>query len=97
MLPAQRCLASPPAAAQIRLGFGQALTLVAEAFAAFDPEMGRIRSWGFEDDGAHWQSLWTNDGKSWLLDSRGVLANGTSTSEVSADPPKARKSICTTL
>ena len=32
--------APPPAAAQIRLGFGQALTLVAEAFAAFDPEMG---------------------------------------------------------
>ncbi|MBV7468634.1 M3 family oligoendopeptidase [Aeromonas sp. sif0611] len=32
--------APPPAAAQVRLGFGQALTLVAEAFAAFDPEMG---------------------------------------------------------
>ncbi|CAN5487855.1 hypothetical protein BH11PLA2_BH11PLA2_46540 [soil metagenome] len=49
---------------------------------ALDPETGRIRSWGFEDDGAHSQSLWTCDGKSWLLESRGVLANGTPTSAV---------------
>lgn len=49
---------------------------------AFDPEMGRIRSWGFEDDGAHSQSIWSNDGKSWLLNWRGVLADGTPASEV---------------
>jgi uncharacterized protein (TIGR02246 family) len=48
---------------------------------ALDPETGRIRSWGFEDDGAHSQSIWINDGKSWILDCRGVLANGTSTAE----------------
>jgi len=48
---------------------------------ALDPETGRIRSWGFEDDGAHSQSVWVNDGKSWLLDSRGVLADGTPTAE----------------
>jgi uncharacterized protein (TIGR02246 family) len=48
---------------------------------ALDPETGRIRSWCFEDDGAHSQALWTNDGKSWLLEARGVLANGTPTSE----------------
>lgn len=49
---------------------------------AFDPETGRIRSWGFEDDGAHSQSLWTNDGKSWLLEGKGVLADGTPFREV---------------
>jgi uncharacterized protein (TIGR02246 family) len=49
---------------------------------AVDPETGRIRSWGFGDDGAHSQSLWTNDGKSWLLEMRGVLSDGTPTSEV---------------
>lgn len=48
---------------------------------ALDPETGRIRSWSFEDDGAHSQSLWVNDGKSWILDTRGVLANGTPTAE----------------
>lgn len=48
---------------------------------AFDPETGSIRSWGFEDDGAHSQSLWRNDGKSWLIDLRGVLADGTPFSE----------------
>jgi uncharacterized protein (TIGR02246 family) len=49
---------------------------------AVDPETGRIRSWGFGDDGSHSQSLWTNDGKSWLLEMRGVLTDGTPTSEV---------------
>ncbi len=48
---------------------------------ALDPETGQIRSWGFEDDGGHSQSLWVCDGKSWVLDSRGVLADGTPTSE----------------
>ncbi len=48
---------------------------------AFDPETGQIRSWSFEDDGAHSQSLWVCDGKSWILDSRGVLADGTRTAE----------------
>jgi uncharacterized protein (TIGR02246 family) len=48
---------------------------------ALDPETGQIRSWGFEDDGAHSQALWFCDGKSWILDMRGVLADGTSTAE----------------
>ena len=30
---------------------------------ALDPETGRIRSWGFEDDGGHSQSVWGSDGK----------------------------------
>jgi len=46
-----------------------------------DPETGQIRSWGFEDDGAHSQALWFCDGKSWILDCRGVLADGTPTAE----------------
>jgi uncharacterized protein (TIGR02246 family) len=48
---------------------------------ALDPETGQIRSWGFEDDGAHHQSLWVCDGKSWVLDCQGVLADGTATAE----------------
>jgi uncharacterized protein (TIGR02246 family) len=48
---------------------------------ASDPESGQIRSWGFDDDGAHSQSLWVCDGKSWILDTRGVLADGTPTAE----------------
>jgi uncharacterized protein (TIGR02246 family) len=48
---------------------------------AFDPETGQIRSWGFEEDGAHSQSLWNCDGKSWVIDSRGVLADGTPSAE----------------
>jgi hypothetical protein len=48
---------------------------------ALDPETGLIRSWGFEDDGAHSQSLWHCDGKSWVLDGHGVLADGTPTAQ----------------
>lgn len=48
---------------------------------ALDPETGQIRSWGFEEDGAHSQALWVCDGKSWVLDSRGVLADGTPVAE----------------
>jgi hypothetical protein len=48
---------------------------------ALDPETGQIRSWGFEDDGSHSQALWVCDGKSWVLDTRGVLADGTPTAE----------------
>lgn len=48
---------------------------------AVDPETRQIRSWGFEDDGAHSQALWVCDGKSWILDARGVLADGTPTAE----------------
>lgn len=48
---------------------------------SLDPETGMIRSWGFEDDGAHSQALWTCDGKSWILDMRGVLADGSPTAE----------------
>lgn len=48
---------------------------------AEDPETGRIRSWAFEDDGAHSQSLWHCDGKTWVLDAQGVLADGTPTAE----------------
>lgn len=48
---------------------------------AFDPELGTVRSWGFEDDGAHSQGVWSNDGKSWLIEIRGVLGNGTPFSE----------------
>ena len=48
---------------------------------AVDPESGFIKSWGFEDDGAHSQSMWHNDGKAWVLDQAGVLADGTPTAE----------------
>ena len=48
---------------------------------ALDPETGQIRSWGFEDDGSHSQALWICDGKSWILDCRGVLPDGAPTAE----------------
>ncbi len=49
---------------------------------AGDPETDLLRSWSFQDDGGHSQAIWTHDGKSWLIETHGVLANGTPTSEV---------------
>jgi uncharacterized protein (TIGR02246 family) len=47
-----------------------------------DPESGQIRSWMVDQQGGRGQSLWVRDGKSWLLDSVGTLANGTETKSV---------------
>lgn len=55
--------------------------VVASIRIALDPETGQIRSWGFEDNGAHSQAIWARDAKSWILDVRGVLADGTPTAE----------------
>jgi uncharacterized protein (TIGR02246 family) len=47
-----------------------------------DPESGQIRSWMVDHQGGRGQSVWVRDGKSWLLDSVGTLANGTETTSV---------------
>jgi uncharacterized protein (TIGR02246 family) len=41
-----------------------------------DPRTGQLRSWTFDEDGGHGQSLWFRDGNSWLLDSSGIHTNG---------------------
>jgi len=47
-----------------------------------DPERGQLRSWSFEDDGGNGQALWLRDGNRWVLDSIGVLNDGTETASV---------------
>ncbi len=42
---------------------------------------GGLKSWRFEGSGAFEESLWTREGKAWLLESAGTLPDG---SEVSA-------------
>src|SRR5262249_53082899 len=49
---------------------------------AMDPQRGQLRSWHFDDDGGHGQALWLRDGNRWVLDSFGVLADGTNTESV---------------
>jgi uncharacterized protein (TIGR02246 family) len=44
-----------------------------------DPKRGQLRSWHFEDDGGHGQSLWLRDGSRWVLDAIGVAGNGAET------------------
>jgi uncharacterized protein (TIGR02246 family) len=41
-----------------------------------DPRTGQLRSWLFEDDGGFGDSVWTRDGKRWLIDAEGVQADG---------------------
>jgi uncharacterized protein (TIGR02246 family) len=45
----------------------------------FDSQRGQLRSWHFDDDGGHGQSLWIRDGSRWVLDSIGALPDGTET------------------
>lgn len=48
----------------------------------FDGQKGMLRSWHFDDDGGHGEALWVRDGNRWVLDSVGVLADGTETASV---------------
>ena len=50
---------------------------------SLDPQRGQLRSWHFDDDGGHGQALWLRDGNNWVLDSIGVLSDGTETASVS--------------
>jgi uncharacterized protein (TIGR02246 family) len=49
---------------------------------AFDPQRGQLRSWHFDADGGHGQSLWIRDGNSWVLDAIGVGGDGADTESV---------------
>jgi uncharacterized protein (TIGR02246 family) len=41
-----------------------------------DGSTGQIRSWAFDTDGNFGEATWTRDGKKWVQDSAGVLADG---------------------
>jgi uncharacterized protein (TIGR02246 family) len=47
-----------------------------------DAQRGQIRSWHFDDDGGHGQSLWLRDGDRWVLDAIGATGDGTETAAV---------------
>jgi uncharacterized protein (TIGR02246 family) len=49
---------------------------------ALDPQRGQLRSWHFDPDGGHGQSLWIRDGNNWVLDAIGVGGDGTETEAV---------------
>jgi uncharacterized protein (TIGR02246 family) len=41
-----------------------------------DGSTGQLRSWTFDPDGSFGEATWTRDGKKWVMDSAGVLDNG---------------------
>lgn len=61
---------------------GRTETVAGTFRIGFDPQAGRLRSWHFDDDGGHGQALWVRDGNRWVLDSTGVLGDGTPTASV---------------
>ena len=56
-----------------------ALAFSDQALVPFDPQRGQLRSWHFEDDGGHGQSLWIRDGDRWVLDAIGATGDGIET------------------
>lgn len=49
---------------------------------AFDPQRGQLHSWNFDDLGGHGQALWLRDGDRWVMDSIGVLPDGSNSASV---------------
>jgi uncharacterized protein (TIGR02246 family) len=49
---------------------------------AFDSQRGQLRSWHFDAEGGHGQSLWIRDGNNWVLDAIGVTGDGADTESV---------------
>ena len=47
----------------------------------WDPNAGKIRSWGFEGDGSLTEKSWTQDGPRWLIQSRTILPDGSQGTE----------------
>jgi uncharacterized protein (TIGR02246 family) len=43
----------------------------------WDPSAKQVRSWSFEADGGHGESVWTKDGSSWVAKTKATLADGT--------------------
>jgi hypothetical protein len=43
----------------------------------WDPAAKQVRSWSFEADGGHGESVWTKDGSSWVAKTKATLADGT--------------------
>lgn len=46
----------------------------------WDASIKKIRSWAFDSEGGYVEGIWTRDGASWLVASRGVSADGSSLS-----------------
>jgi uncharacterized protein (TIGR02246 family) len=44
-----------------------------------DPRTGQLTSWTFNDDGGRGEAVWFRDGNRWVMDSAGVLPDGTET------------------
>ncbi len=55
----------------------QQLEVQGTEIIGWDPQAKTIRSWMFESTGGFAQSTWKADGKQWIIDSSGVLSDGT--------------------
>lgn len=42
----------------------------------YDSQLDIIRSWSFDNEGAHGEATWTNEGKKWLVQTRSTLPDG---------------------
>jgi uncharacterized protein (TIGR02246 family) len=58
----------------------QQLELHGTEVIGWDPQAKSIRSWLFESSGGFTQSTWKPEGKLWIIEMKGVLANGDSVS-----------------
>ena len=60
---------------------------------AWDPKEKKLKSWAFDSTGGFTQSLWRQDGSKWVIESKGVLADGQTTSTTHAIAPEGTDSL----
>jgi uncharacterized protein (TIGR02246 family) len=51
-------------------------TITGSEMIGRDPRTGQLRAWLFENDGGFGESMWTWDGKRWLIEAGGVQSSG---------------------
>lgn len=67
---------------QFKIVQGEKTTSSGTQIIGEDRSTGRIRSWTFYDEGGHSESVWFHDGDRWMLETRGVVPQGATTTSL---------------
>lgn len=67
--------------------------LDAEQRIGVDPEDGQVKCWTHDAEGGHSEGVWSHQGTSWIVESRGVTADGEDLRGTSVYTPQAENQI----
>jgi hypothetical protein len=67
--------------------------LKAQQRIGVDPVDGRVKSWVHDAEGGHSEGAWSRQGESWVVETRGVAADGEDLRGTSVYTPEGKKQI----